>query len=385
MGGSSLAPEVLREVFGRPEAGLELAVLDSTDPEQVYSTAKLAPIEKTLYIVSSKSGGTAEVNAFLDYFWERTKRKAGTKVGQQFIAITDPNTSLEKIAKERGFRGVFLADPMVGGRFSALTAFGLVPAALMGLDLPRFLERAAWMSGQCAEDVVVGKSPGFVLGAVLGEAALGGKDKLTLVTDALFESFGGWLEQLIAESSGKQGKGIVPIDGEALTIHTRFGKDRLFVYLRSDGTHDRVIEHLQKKGQPAIVLDLAGKEYLAAEFYRWEVATAVACAILGVNAFDQPDVQDNKTRTVNKIEESRKAGEFDEGEPAWQGEGVKLYGELPIGEVGSLEEAVELFLEQAKENDYIAINAYLPRNPKTKRLLQKLRTKIQAATALATT
>jgi transaldolase / glucose-6-phosphate isomerase len=385
MGGSSLAPEVLREVYGAPISGLELNILDSTDPAQVRATARLAPVEKSLYIVSSKSGGTAEVNAFLDYFWDRAKRKVGAQVGQHFVAITDPDTSLEKLAKERGFRKVFLADPMVGGRFSALTAFGLVPAALMGINLGQLLDKASWMARQCAEGVPAGRNLGMVLGAVLGEAALHGKDKLTLFTDKLLESFGAWLEQLIAESSGKMGKGIVPIDQEPFNLHTRYGKDRIFVYLRSDGSHDRMIEHLRKKGYPALNLEVAGKDDLAAEFYRWEVATAVACAILGVNAFDQPDVQDSKTRTVNKIQAFQRDRKFDEGRPAWEGEGVQLFGDAALQNASSLAEALETFMEQARENDYLAINAYLPRNQRTKTILNQLRSVLQADTGLSTT
>ena len=385
MGGSSLAPEVLREVYGAPQAGLELTILDSTDPAQVRATASLAPVEKSLYIVSSKSGGTAEVNAFLDYFWDRAKRKVGTQAGRHFVAITDPGTSLEKLARERGFRQVFLADPMVGGRFSALTAFGLVPAALMGINLGKLLDKAAWMARQCAEEVQAGRNPGLVLGAILGEAAIHGKDKLTLVADGLLDSFGAWLEQLIAESSGKLGKGIVPIDGEPFTLHTRYGKDRLIVYLRSDGTHDRVIEHLRKKGHPALVLEVVEKDDLAAEFYRWEIATAIACVILGVNAFDQPDVQDNKTRTVNKIRAYQQDGRFEEGKPVWEGEGVRLFGDLSLQKTANLAEALETFLAEARGNDYLAINAYLPRNPNTKSLLKRLRTVLQADTGLATT
>jgi transaldolase / glucose-6-phosphate isomerase len=274
---------------------------------------------------------------------------------------------------------------MVGGRYSALTAFGLVPAALMGINLGKLLDKAAWMAQQCAEEVQVGRNPGLVLGAILGEAALHGKDKLTLVTDKLLDSFGAWLEQLIAESSGKMGKGIVPIDGEPFTLHTRYGKDRIFVYLRSDGAHDHVIEHLRKMGYPALVLEESEPDDLAAEFYRWEIATAAACAILGVNAFDQPDVQDNKTRTVNRIRAYQRDGNFEEGEPVWEGEGVKLFGDISIQKTTTLSEALETFLAQTRENDYLAINAYLPRIPKTKALLNGLRTALQSGTGLATT
>ena len=385
MGGSSLAPEVLRRIYGVPEAGLELTILDSTDPAQVRAAGRRSPVEKTLVIVSSKSGGTAEVNAYLDYFWARAKRRLGEGAGQHFIAITDPGTSLEKLAKERGFRRVFLADPSVGGRFSALTAFGLVPAALMGLDLLNFLSRAAWMARQCAADMPAGRNPGLVLGAVLGEAAMQGRDKLTLLADPRLESFGAWLEQLVAESSGKLGRGIVPIDGEPLAKPGLYGKDRLFVYLRCTGKYDRVLARLRKKGQPVVVLDVPTKDDLAVEFYRWEVATAAACAVLGVNAFDQPDVQDNKTRTVDKITAYQQAGSFNEGETAWESEGARLFGLSPVGKAKDLAEALGIFLNQARVGDYVALNAYLPRNRRMQALLRKLRVVVRRRTGLATT
>jgi len=385
MGGSSLAPEVLRRVYGKPETGLELTILDSTDPAQVRATARQSPVEKTLFIVSSKSGGTAEVNAFLDTFWARTKKSQGNRTGEHFIAITDPGTSLEKLAAEREFRKVFLADPNVGGRFSALTAFGLVPAALMGLSITRILDRASWMARQCEAGIPAGRNPGLVLGAVLGEATLQGIDKLTLITDDLFESFGTWLEQLVAESSGKMGKGIVPIEGEPLARHGLYGKDRLFVYLRSDGGHDRVVERLRKKGHPTLVLGVLAKDDLAIEFYRWEVAISAACAVLGVNAFDQPDVQDSKTRTIQKIKTYQEAGKFDEGKPTWESEGVSLFGPAAIEKARSLEDAVTTFLQIAREGDYVALNAYLPRNLKTQRMMGSLRVAIQEDSGLATT
>ena len=385
MGGSSLAPEVMSEVYGKPKAGLELTILDSTDPAAVKAASRRSPLEKTLFIVASKSGGTAEGTAFLDYFWKRAEDVVGEQKGQHFVAITDPDTSLVKLAKERKFRKIFLADPTVGGRFSALSAFGLVPAALMGYDVALLLSRAEWMSKQCAADMPAGRSPGLVLGALLGEATLQGRDKLTLWADPGLEFFGAWLEQLVAESTGKMGLGIVPIDAEALMSPAFYGRDRLFVYLRRSGKYNRKLEQLRKQGQPAIVLDVAAKEDLGVEFYRWEVATAAACAVLGVNAFDQPDVQDSKTRTIHKIQEYKKRGKFDEGEAAWDDEGVRLFGMGEIGKAKDLADALQIFFEQGRPGNYVAINAYLPRNAAMKRLLLQLRSAIGEKTGLATT
>ncbi len=378
MGGSSLAPEVMSLVFspsptGRGaggEGGLHFAILDSTDPAQVAETAAKFPLDKTLFIVSSKSGGTAEVSAMFDYFWAKAAEAFGADAGQRFIAITDPGTSLEKLAKERGFRRVFNADPNVGGRYSALSHFGLVPAALMGIDVDKFLARAARMMNECRPEHPAARNPGLVLGALMGQAALSGRDKLTLVADPGLESIGSWLEQLIAESTGKQGKGIVPVDLEPLGNPSDYGKDRLFAYLRKSGEYDSVLNALQQAGQPLVVFDLSDPYDLAAEFYRWEVATAVACAVLGVNAFDQPDVQDAKDRTKAKIAE------------------YKATGAVSPGTFVSVEEApaaLEAFLASAKSGDYIAINAYLRRNPAMEAALTELRLKLRARTGCATT
>lgn len=376
MGGSSLAPEVMSLVFppspaGRGERGEGLfAILDSTDPGQVAETAARFPLEKTMFIVSSKSGGTAEVSAMLNYFWAKAAEAFGEKAGERFIAITDPGTSLEKLAKERGFARIFNADPLVGGRYSALTHFGLVPAALMGIDIDKFLARAGWMSAQCGPDVPAGRNPGLALGALMAQAALDGRDKLTIVADPGLESVGSWLEQLIAESTGKQGKGVVPIDLEPLGKPSDYGNDRVFAYLRKSGAHDSALESLQQAGQPLVVFDLSDPCDLAAEFYRWEFATAVACAALGVNAFDQPDVQDAKDRTKAKITE------------------YKATGAVGPGALVSVEDApaaLEAFLDQAKAGDYIAINAYLRRNPSMEAALTELRLKLRAKTGCATT
>ena len=384
MGGSSLAPETMRLILGLGEGGLDLAILDSTDPAQVLAAARRSPARRTLYIVASKSGGTAEINAFFDYFWQRAQRAVGKQAAAHFIAITDPGTSLEKLAQERGFRGIFLADPNIGGRYSALTAFGLVPAALMGLDVEHLLARANWMAQQCAADVPAGRNPGLVLGAVMAEAARQGRDKLTLISDPELAPLGAWLEQLIAESSGKQGVGIVPVDGEPTAAPADYGSDRLFVYLRRGGQFDHRAQRLQKAGQPVLVFDVPANLDLGAEFYRWEMATASACIVLGVNAFDQPDVQDSKNRTKAKIAAYRASGRFDEGQPAWEGDGVRLYGSLPAG-IKTLGQALTAFLAQSKPGDYVALNAYLPRTVRARAALRELRVAIRRRTGLATT
>jgi len=384
MGGSSLAPEVMSKLFAPPfqggaGGGLNFTILDSTDPAQVLAADHAFPAGKTLYVVSSKSGGTAEVNALFDYFWERSGQN-----GKQFVAITDPGTSLEALAKVRGFRATFLADPNVGGRYSALTHFGLVPAALMGIDLERLLDRAAWMARQCAADIPAARNPGLVLGAILGQAALDGRNKLTILADPLVAPFGSWLEQLVAESSGKQGKGIMPVEGEPVGSPADYGDDRLFIYLRREGKYDKTVKELQEAGHPDLAFDILDAYDLGAEFYRWEVATAVACHILHVNAFDQPDVQDSKDRTKAKIVAYKQNKNLDEGNPAWEVDGVRVFS--PGAVTGAdLGEIVKNFLSQARKGDYVAINAYLPHKPEMVEILQKIRLAVRNRTGCATT
>ncbi len=392
MGGSSLAPEVFslmgeKAVKSSGRRSLKLTVLDSTDPDQVAAAARANPLRKTLYLVSSKSGTTSEVTAFLDYFWAQAVEQLGDRAGEHFVAITDPGTPLERLGSERKFRRVFLADPNVGGRYSALTAFGLVPAALVGFDLNRLLDSAVGMARQCAPDVPAGRNPGLVLGALIGEAALQGRDKLTLVAEPAWEPFGAWLEQLIAESSGKQGKGILPVAGEPLARSKDYGPDRLFVYLCQDGDLEKKVELLRKQGFPAVTFPVGDVYDLGAEMYRWEVATAVACAVLGVNAFDQPDVQDNKTRTSKKIQGYAGKGSLDEPATVWTADGVRVYGEPFAGmqEANDLSSLLAAFFRLAQPGDFVAINAYIPRNPRNESLLRRLRTKIRKVTGLATT
>ena len=380
MGGSSLAAEVLSLVFSTPTMdGRKITILDSTDPGQVLASSSNLQTDKTMVIVSSKSGGTAEVDALFSYFWELFGHD-----GNRFVAITDPGTSLETLAVTNGFRKTFLADPTVGGRYSALSLFGLVPAAMIGIKPAILLERADWMMRQCQPGVPGERNPGLVLGAILGQAALDGRDKLTILADDSVAPFGNWLEQLIAESSGKLGKGIIPVVGEPPDEPEKYGSDRLFVYLRKDGKMDGFVKAIEAAGHPAIVFDLVDPYDLGAEFYRWEVATAFACAVLGVNAFDQPDVQDAKDRTKKNLVSYRQHQRFDEGFPIWTENRLQAFSTLPQAGT-SLASSMEAFLKCATQGDYIAINAYLPRTIETIAMLEAIRLIIRDKTGCATT
>lgn len=381
MGGSSLTAEVFSSLLAaaKIESPLSLAILDSTDPVQVAQAAENYPPEKSLYIVASKSGGTAEVTAAFDYFWELSKGD-----GSRFIAITDPGTSLETLARERKFRRVFSADAAVGGRYSALTDFGLVPAALLGMDLNRLLDRADWMKRQCVEHIPGGRNPGLALGAVLGEAALGGRDKLTILADAPLSAFAGWIEQIIAESSGKDGKGILPVPLEPIGNPEVYGDERIFVYLRQTGELDKDITSLKQAGHPVIEISVSELYDIGAEIYRWEIATVVACSILGLNAFDQPNVETSKKITKAKIAQYQTNSDLKEGMPSWKQDGVAIFPSVPISGT-ELKTILENYLKNAKPGGYVAINAYLPRNTEMIDALQAMRAAIRTKTGNAVT
>lgn len=381
MGGSSLTAEVFSSLMAAAgiEAALSLAILDSTDPAQVKLAAEHYPPDKSLYIVASKSGGTAEVMAAFDYFWKLSK-----KDGSRFIATTDPNTSLEALAKKRKFRKIFSADEFVGGRYSALTDFGLVPAVLLGMDLTQLLDKADWMRAQCGEHIPAARNPGMALGAVIGQAALEGRNKLTVVSDAALSAFAGWVEQIVAESSGKLGKGILPVPLEPLADAKSYGKDRIFVYLRKTGEHDEAVKSLLAAGQPVIQFPIANFYDIGAEMFRWEIATVVACSVLGVNAFDQPNVESSKKITKAKIAEYQAKGKLKEGKPAWKNDGVLVYSPTAV-KGASLKSVLNSFLKKAKAGGYVAINAYLPRNAEMIAALQTMRVAIRAKTGNAVT
>ncbi|MBE0683861.1 MAG: bifunctional transaldolase/phosoglucose isomerase [Anaerolineales bacterium] len=363
MGGSSLTAEVLSSLLAGAniEAKLSLAILDSTDPQQVKLAFENYPPEKSLYIVASKSGGTAELMAAFDYAW-----KLSNSNGSRFIAITDAGTSLETLAKERGFRKVFNPDPNVGGRFSALTDFGLVPAALLGMDIEKLLSSADKVRRISNSSY----SPGFALGALLGESALAGRDKLTILADASVSALAGWVEQVIAESSGKNQKGILPVALEPLGKPEVYGDDRLFVYLRSNGELEAGVSALKNAGFPVIELPVTNPYDAGAEFFRWEIAISVACHILGINTFDQPDVQDSKLRTIAKIKDFQTTGKL---------------AEMDLVDGKDAKSALRKFLADAKAGEFVAINAYLPRNNEMIAAIQKLRVVLRESTNLPVT
>src|SRR5947209_2745100 len=293
MGGSSLCPDVLRNTFGTLKGRPKLHVLDTTDPATILGVRAKIRLATTLFIVASKSGETTETLSHFAYFFNETRQN-----GKQFAAITDPGTSLERLARDNGFRWVFSNPPDIGGRYSALSYFGLVPGALMGVDVSELLERAVEMEHSCADSVPVESNPGAWLGAVMGRLATQGRNKVTLITSPKVATFGYWVEQLLAESTGKEGKGLVPIEGEPIGKPTVYGDDRLFVYIRMDADPPhRGVQAIEKAGQPVVTLTLRDKLDLGGEFFRWEVATAVAGAILGIDAFDQPNVQESKDNT----------------------------------------------------------------------------------------
>lgn len=355
MGGSSLGPEVLRQTFGSREGCPELIVLDSTAPAWVRSVTEAISPAHTLFLVSSKSGSTIEPLSFYAHFRSLVEETVGReKAGQNFIAITDSGTPLEKLAREQGFRRAFLNPPDIGGRYSVLSYFGLVPAALMGIDINSLLDRADRMREDCASHVPPHENPGAWLGAVISSLALRGRDKLTLVTSPSIESFGLWVEQLLAESAGKENTGIIPVAGEPLThlegphqgVAGPYGRDRLFIYLRLEGddntSADAAIEGLRSSGQPVARLDMGDKHDLGAEFFRWEFATAVAGSMLGIHPFDQPDVQGAKDMTDSVLQEYRASGSLPPA-PRREEAGV----------------SVTDLLSQARPGDYLAIMAYL--------------------------
>ena len=369
MGGSSLGPEVLRQTFGSAPGYPELIVLDTTVPAWVMAATDAVDPAHTLFLVSSKSGGTIETLSGYRYFRSLVERAVGSQnAGQSFVAVTDPGTPLENLAQDEGFRRIFLNPPDIGGRYSVLSYFGLVPAALMGLDLAELLDRADCMREGCASCVPVQDNPGARLGAALGSLAQKGRDKLTLVTSPSISAFGLWAEQLIAESTGKEGKGIVPVAGEPLAGPDAYGDDRLFIHLRLEGDDnaatDAALERIKASGQPVLRLELRDRYDLGAEFFRWEFATAVAGAILNIQPFDQPNVQLAKEMTAAVLAEHQASGRFPASEAV---------------------ESVAELLSRAGPGDYLAIMAYLRPTPENDRSLTLLRDDVVRRYRIATT
>lgn len=375
MGGSSLAPEVLRETFGVAKGYLDLAVLDSTDPAAVLNAEAWGKPERTLYIIASKSGGTTEPNAFFAYFWERVKAVKGERAGENFVAITDPGTKMEQVARAHNFRRIFLNPAEIGGRYSALSYFGLLPAALMGIDVAKLLERARQMMRASGPTIAAANNPAVRLGAILGALAQVGRDKVTFIISDKISTFGYWTEQLIAESTGKEGHGIVPVEGEPLGAPGVYGNDRVFVHLRlgRNAKRDQAMAALAQAGHPVMTIDLADAYDVGGEFMRWEVATAAASWVLGIDPFDQPNVQESKDNTVRLIAEHAANGKLpDPG-------GMLTLDSDRFGLV------LRKHLKQVKRGDYVALTAYIERTANREKLLRDLRTVIRDQHKVATT
>jgi len=387
MGGSSLAPEVFRTTFGAKEGYLDLAVLDSTVPGAVAAHAERLDPQRTLFIVSTKSGTTVETLSFYKFFYNWVSEGVGPeKAGDHFVAVTDPGSPLVDVAARYHFRETFLNDPNIGGRYSALSYFGLVPAALIGMDIGTVLGRAAAMVRECRPSNTSGSAanPGAFLGAVVGELAQVGRDKLTFIISSQIASFGHWLEQLIAESTGKEGRGIVPVVGEALGLVEVYGADRLFVHLclEGDTTCDAAVTQLEGAGHPIVRLFLHDPYDLGGQCFLWELAVAVAGYRLGINPFDQPDVEAAKTRARQAVDAYKEKGTLPVETPNVIGDGIEVYGEVSADTPAT---ALQAFVAQAEQGSYVALQAYLQPTPEIDRALQALRMRVRDRFRLATT
>ena len=366
MGGSSLAPLVFADSFRHPRGYPAVEILDSTEPSMVLAAAQRCNPTRTIYVVSSKSGSTLEPNIFFDYFYDAAHKALGDKAGERFVVITDPGSALEKEAGQRRVRRIFPGDPQIGGRYSALSTFGLVPAAFAGVDVAELLRRARAMAGLCRREAP--GNPGVILGSAMAMLALKGRDKLTFSVGAPIARFGMWIEQLIAESTGKEGAGILPVENEALGAAEVYGPDRFFVAIGRERSREdmrRAFQPLGAAGHPTAIYEIGDALDLGAEIFRWEFATAVAGHLLGINPFDQPNVQEAKDRT-NQILGGESKGESRES----RGIDEKALGEL----LGSL-----------KERDYLAITAYVASTAENEEALNRTRLRVRDARKVATT
>jgi transaldolase/glucose-6-phosphate isomerase len=391
MGGSSLGPEVFGETFGHRAGWPQLHVLDSTDPQQIKTFENAVDLPKTLVIVSSKSGGTLEPNILKAYFWARMCEAVGPeKAGRHFVAITDPGSHMQKVAEADNFRKIFYGNPQIGGRYSVLSNFGLVPAAAIGIDLRAFLKSTLLMVQACSAGTPPLANPGVVLGAILGESQRAGHDKVTIIASPGIADLGAWLEQLLAESTGKQGKGLVPIDGEIPGSPDVYGQDRLFVYLHADdapdAAQDEAVKALEKAGHPVVRVTISGHQEIGQQFFLWEFATAVAGSIIGIDAFDQPDVEASKIKTRELTDAFNKIGKLPDESPFAAFEGVQLFADAKNAEAlkgGSLVEVLKAHFSRIKPGDYIGLLAYVERNAAHREALQSLRQLVRDRTHAA--
>jgi glucose-6-phosphate isomerase len=397
MGGSSLCPEVLKITYGKQPGHPELHVLDSTDPAQIKSIEYQVDLARTLCIVASKSGSTLEPNIFKQYFFDRMQQVVGKdKAGDHFIAITDPGSKMQQVAERDHFRKIFFGVASIGGRYSALSNFGMVPAATMGLDLGKFLERTNEMVQACKPEVPADQNPGAVLGAILGTLGNLGRNKVTIITSPGIHDLGAWLEQLIAESTGKIGKGLIPVDREALGAPEVYGNDRVFVHLRlanePDTAHKQKLEALRTAGHPVVEIELADTYDLGQEFFRWEIATAVAGSILKINPFNQPDVEASKIVTRQLTEAYEKSGKLPEESPIFDEGGIKLFTDernaVSLKDLAGSDQSLTGFLRahlsQLKPGDYTALLAYIEMNSAHEETVQAMRHAVRDRKQVAT-
>ena len=399
MGGSSLAPDLLRNTFGKIDEHPELLILDSTDPAQIKQIEESIDYTQTKFLVSSKSGSTLEPNIFKEYFFTRASEALGSDkaAANNFFAITDPGSNLEKLAEAEGFHRIFHGVAGIGGRYSALSNFGMVPGAAMGMDIGRFLDLTMVMVEACAACVPARENPGVILGAILGSAGKNGRDKITLIASPSINSIGAWLEQLLAESTGKEGKGLIPVDGEALAGPEHYGDDRVFAYLRlataPDTAQDAAIEQLAQAGHPVIRIDVPDIYHIGQEFFRWEIATAVAGSILDINAFNQPDVEASKVVTRDLTAEYEKAGSLPVETPMFEADGIALYTDDKnaeelhsiAGANAGLADYLKAHLSRISTDDYFAILGYVNRlNPAHEKSMQAIRHNIRDTFKVAT-
>jgi len=393
MGGSSLCPEVLRMTFGKIKGFPELHVLDSTDPAQIKAIEAKVDLKSTIFIVSSKSGSTLEPNIYKQYFFERVKAKVGEKeAGNRFIAITDPGSKLQQVAEADRFRKIFMGVPGIGGRYSALSNFGMVPAAVMGLDIAKFLKNTEEMVKACGASSAADSNPGVILGTILGVAANHGRDKITIVTSPGISDLGAWLEQLIAESTGKIGKGIIPVDRERLAKPASYGNDRVFAYLRLASKPNKAqvaaVAALEKAGHPVVHITLPNTYNLGQEFFRWEIATAVAGSIIGINAFNQPDVEASKIETKKLTSQYETTGSLPPESPFFEEQGIKLFADemnaAALNGGAKLADVLKTHLSRLSAGDYFAVLGYLTMNPANEKTLQTIRHAVRDKKKVAT-
>jgi transaldolase/glucose-6-phosphate isomerase len=396
MGGSSLCPEVFALTFPQAPGFPRLHILDSTDPAEIKHTEEKVDLAKTLFFVSSKSGSTLEPNIYKQYFFERMQQTVGDKAASHFIAITDPGSKMQGVAERDRFRHIFYGLPSIGGRYSALSNFGMAPAAAMGIDTKRFLDRTKAMVEPCVAAVPVAENPGAMLGIILGTAATQGRDKITLITSPGIHDLGAWLEQLIAESTGKIGKGIIPVDRETVGAPDVYGNDRIFAYLRLesdvDSGQEAKVAALEKAGQPVVRITVADIYNLGQEFFRWEIATAVAGSIIGINAFNQPDVEASKIETRKLTSEYEAKGSLPAEQPIVDEAGFKLFTDpknaadlaKAVGNNRSLKSYLRAHLARLHADDYFAVLAYVEMNAEHEALLQSIRLNVRDQKQVAT-